>query len=1105
MGFGSRASGEEECSGGARSETVGKIIGDIRVECARSDSTIVRRRFNDLDAQLVAENPPRFWALASTTFRKQKRRSRRCCLASRGEIALIADGQIRVSRLRSWRYDNQGLTRPSSLGYDEPYPNKAVRGRAGSTYATSLYSALRPAMHRSLHCLVVALVMLACWRQPVARSDDLQAAGIELFEKKIRPILATHCYECHSAKAKELEGDLRLDTPQGIRQGGESGLAVVPGDAKASMLIEAIRHEGLEMPPDEKLPARVIADFERWIAAGASYPPDSSNAPARKSPKVTADGREFWAFQRPVETPLPSVNAAAWATSPIDRFVLSGLEGAGLAPAGPADKRALIRRATFDLTGLPPTPDQIDRFLADDSPDAFATVVDRLLASPRYGERWGRHWLDVARYADSNGVDENLAYIHAFRYRDYVIDAFNKDKPYDRFIHEQLAGDLLAARENETPDELHERLIATGFLSLGAKMLACDDPRKMQLDIIDEQVDTVCRALMAMTMGCARCHDHKFDPLSIEDYYSLAGIFKSTKTMENFRVVAVWHEHVVETEQQQRRSIEGHEQKIRDKARAIEDRRQAAREEFLAAERRKAGRYLLAAARIARESGPIVEGEQQKQNKNADPVKRLAEEWQLNDAILKQWVDYLRGTDKGPKSIWHTWEKFVTQAESDSPNRPLDGPSDAERERLANRYQRLLDRADEAWQTQRDGGAGGKELGDRELERHGKVLYGEGGPYRSPASPERFYSAQAKADIERLNKDQAELAKSRPQPARAMGVRDGKIEDLRLHVRGSYLSLGKQVPRRFPSIFAGDDQAPLGEASSGRLQLAEWFTSPDHPLTARVMVNRIWQWHFGKGIVRSPDNFGNLGQRPTDQAMLDWLAVRFVKSGWSIKQMHRLIMLSSTYQMGTAHSAAAAAKDPENRLLWRFERRRLEAEQVRDAVLAVGGRLDLSMYGQLLPDKARGYVTGTGSKQGTYDFNRRSVYLPVLRSAVYQVFQAFDFADPSVLSGKRSTTTVAPQALFMMNGKIVLQQSRYLAENLLERDDVDDAGRLRLAYERVLGRPPTPAETDRDLGFLVRYQAATEADHVQPEQGRVRAWQGVCRVLLASNEFIYVP
>ena len=948
--------------------------------------------------------------------------------------------------------------------------------------------------------------MVACWRQPAARADDPQAAEIELFEKKIRPILATHCYECHSAKAKPLEGDLTLDTPQGIRQGGESGLAVAPGDVKASLLIEAIRHEGLEMPPDEKLPARVIADFERWIAAGAPYPPDSGNAPARKSPKVAADGRDFWAFQRPVQPPPPSVNAAAWATSPIDRFILSGLELAGLAPAPPADKRALIRRATFDLTGLPPTPDQIDRFLADESPDAFATVVDRLLASPRYGERWGRHWLDVARYADSNGVDENLAYIHAFRYRDYVIDAFNKDKPYDRFVQEQLAGDLLAPRENETPDELHERLIATGFLSLGVKMLACDDPRKMELDIIDEQIDTVCRALMAMTMGCARCHDHKFDPLSIEDYYALAGIFKSTKTMENFRVVAVWHEHELETDQQ-RRSIEGHEQKIRDKTQAIEDRRQAAGEEFLAAERRKAGRYLAAVAWIAQESGPIVEGEQQKQDKTTETVKRLAEERQLNDAILKQWVDYLRAADKGPESIWHTWAKFVANAESDSPNRSFDGPRDAEREQLAERYQRLLDRADEAWQAQREGGAasGDKELADRELERYRKVLYGEGSPYRSPASPQRFYSAQAKADIERLNKDKAELEKSRPQPARAMGVRDGKIEDLRVHVRGSYLSLGKQVPRRFPRVMAADDQAPLGEAVSGRLQLAEWFTSPDHPLTARVMVNRIWRWHFGKGIVRSPDNFGNLGQRPTNQSLLDWLAVRLVKSGWSIKQMHRLMMLSSTYQMGTAYHAAAAAKDPENRLLWRFERRRLEAEQVRDAVLAVGGQLDLSMYGQLLPDKARGYVTGTGSKQGTYDFNRRSVYLPVLRSAVYQVFQAFDFADPSVLSGKRATTTVAPQALFMMNGKIVLQQSRHLAETLLERDDVDDAGRLRLAYERVLGRPPTAAETDRDLAFLARYQAALGADSVKPEQGRLRAWQGVCRVLLASNEFIYVP
>ncbi|MHC5541836.1 DUF1549 and DUF1553 domain-containing protein, partial [Singulisphaera rosea] len=615
---------------------------------------------------------------------------------------------------------------------------------------------------------------------------------------------------------------------------------------------------------------------------------------------------------------------------------------------------------TFDLTGLPPTPEDVEAFLADRSTDAFAKVIDRLLASPRYGERWGRHWLDVARYSDSNGLDENTAYGNAWRYRDYVIASMNADKPYDRFLLEQLAGDLLSSGASEA--ETRERWIATGFLSLGPKVLAEVDEKKMEMDIVDEQIDTVGRAFMGLTLGCARCHDHKFDPISTADYYGLSGIFQSTRTMESFTKLAKWHEYPAPTEQDKARLAE-HEAAV--KARKAE-------------------------------------------------IERVV--GQANDRLKAE-----------PK-------------------------------------------------------AGGK----------------------LPEMPESLYPEATKAELKKLRDALAELEKTAPEMPTIMGVKEGKAVAARIQIRGNHLTLGDEVPRRFPTVLTSS-KTTIDKERSGRLELARWLVDGSHPLTARVMVNRIWRWHFGQGLVLTPDNFGTIGERPANPALLDWLALRFVEGGWSIKAMHRLIMLSSTYQEGSTHDPKAMQVDPENRLRWRWDPRRLEAEEIRDALLAVGGSLDPTMRGPVLHVKNRDYLFDHTSLDHTrYDSKRRAVYLPVIRNNVYDVFQLFDFSDPTVMSGNRAVTTVALQSLFMMNSDLVHDVAGQLARRVLDRGDLDDAGRVGILFAEAYGRPPTDLETGKALAFVDRYTTAAGPEEGDEAKGRRLAWQAYCQIVVASNEFIYI-
>ncbi len=794
------------------------------------------------------------------------------------------------------------------------------------------------------------------------------------FEKRVRPLLVTHCYECHGPQSAG-EGGLRLDSIAAILRGGASGRAVVPEQPGRSLLVHAVQHEpSVEaMPPDKRLTNVDISTIVSWVNLSAEMWPKSGPEvrPRVRPDEITDSDRSFWAFLPPVERAPPGPTDRDWISNPIDAFVLAELANANLTPSPAADRPTLIRRATWDLHGLPPTPEEVESFVRDGSPDAWARLIERLLTSPSYGEKWGRHWLDVARYSDSNGMDDNIAWADAWRYRDYVIAAFNSDKPYDRFVREQIAGDLL---EDWSSPRRAEGVVATTFLLLGPKMPSADDPVKQQLDIVDEQLDTVGRVFMGLTLGCARCHAHKFDPISSRDYYALAGIFRSTRSMLGFRVDSKFN------------------------LTALADR--AANEEL-------------------------------------------------------------------------------------------------------SRH-------------------------EREMDRHDDVLVN--------GNRLDMTSEQRKQHSEAVDAAYDHMAKI---PA-AMAVEDAEIADMPILLLGNHLTPAQIVRRGVPLVLTrGQQPFEVAADESGRRELSEWMTHPAHasrvhgepvqdvgpkdhfgtdrnnqplaahPLTARVMVNRIWCWHFGQGLVRSVDNFGRLGQRPDNQPLLDWIAVRFMRSGWSVKDMHRLIMLSSTYRQESA-MRPVHTRDPENRRLWRMNPRRLTAEELRDSLLFLSGRLDQRMGGRTLPIRNHKIMnTGEIARcNAVHQQPRRTVYLPVIRSGLHELLKTFDFPDPSVPAGRRSSTTVAPQALFMMNSLLVTRSARDIATRLLDMEN-SDRKRIRLAIRLIQSREATSNEVETWQQFLAARQTLPS---VQPEDGspnrsgqsRLDVWESVARVLLSSNEFMYV-
>lgn len=871
---------------------------------------------------------------------------------------------------------------------------------------------------------------------------------------------------------------LDLSTFEGFQKGAASGPLFVKGDTEPGRLLRALSYTGpVKMPPTGKLTDREAADIAAWIKLGAPWPKETA---VTAGPKDSA----FWSFQPVKHQNPPLVRNQRWAQSPIDNFILAKLEAAGLSPAKPASKLTLLRRATFDLIGLPPTVQEIRDFLADNSPDAFARVVDRLLASPRYGERWGRHWLDVARYADSTGADEDYRYPYAWRYRDYVISAFNKDVPYDRFVLEQLAGDLLPPTP---PDRVNaEGIVATGFLALGPKLVAEQDKVKMLYDIVDEQIDVTSRALLGLTMACARCHDHKFDPIPTKDYYSLASVFASTKQLSKIEGTVSKLYFVPLVTESDASVYNRHQDEIQAKEKAMDAIIREEHSHYVAALRPQMTAYMVAAREV------YADGK---------TVAKSAEEHHLLQPVLDRWVEYLKPR-KERRPHLEEWYKL--------------SPTSAEE--TASAYAKRFDATLESFETKlakwkqasADAAAAGKPMPDPPSFVAGKdrffaeVYFGKG-PFAFPEKDpdrDRLLSAgalnrvtQIRAAIEVLKKNPP------PEPPMACAVTEGAEVQQQVFIRGNPAAKGEVAPKGFPGVLTGGRQ-PAISTVSGRLELGRWIASAENPLTARVMVNRIWQWHLGDGLVRTPSNFGKMGEPPTHPELLDYLATRFVESGWSLKAMHRLIMLSSTYQMDSTIAQKSAQEDPSNHLLSHFSRRRLDVEEIRDGLLALDGSLDLAVGGTLLDGTGRDVEFADGRLSFNPDKSkRRSVYLPLRRSNLPSIMSLFDFGDATTTGEGRARTNVAPQALFMMNSHFVAQQAENLAKQLLQDDSLDDTGRIRRSYLIALGREPDAA--DQEVQSARDYIASVER-RLGGSESRLKAWRSFCRVLVASNDFVYV-
>ena len=763
-------------------------------------------------------------------------------------------------------------------------------------------------------CVAAGLVVWGCGAFHVPRLGAATEEDLAFFETKIRPLLVEHCYQCHSGNAKMLEGGLRVDSRTRLLKGGDSGPAIVPGDPDKSLLARAIRYQAAEMPPDGKLGTEQIRMVERWIRIGAPWPVETGQSDSRPARIWNWDQLRtaHWAWQPIQEPELPAEDDKFWAQTPLDRFVLARRRQAAIASAPPAERRVLLRRIYFDLIGLPPPPTEVDTFVASLEPDAVARIGDRLLASPRYGERWGRQWLDVARYSDGfGGFLDNQALPHAWRYRDWVVDALNRDLPYDQFVRYQIAGDLL---------KVGDSVVGAGFFAVGPTYHSDggdpDSVAQAKSETLDDRVDTMSRAFLGLTVSCARCHDHKFDPIPTQDYYSLAGIFNNTRTVE---------------------------------------------------------------AALAPDD--VVQRYQRAQN----GIKALTETVKKQEKAIGA---------KGAKA------------------------SDAEKGDLASSKAKL-----------------------EELKRQ---------------APAKYPVAHSLAD-------------------------SGTV-DMRVALRGNLRKPGEVAPRRFLRILSGADPRPFTQGS-GRVELAEAVVGEGSRLTARVWVNRLWQGHFSKAIVSSPSNFGQLGSRPTHPALLDWLAASLVRSEWSSKAMHRLIVSSSTYQMGSQFDERSFAADAGNRLYWRMSPRRLDVEAWRDSLLCVTGELDGRMGG------------GPGDR--VRSSRRRTLYFSISRHGdrfeTDKFLRLFDFPVPRATIAKRVVSVVPQQYLFLMNSTFMIDRAKALVARLMV-DPMQDADRIRYGYRLLYSRLPTGEELRLGLGFLAQAQ----------RQKELTPWEQYAQTLLSANEFMYV-
>lgn len=807
----------------------------------------------------------------------------------------------------------------------------------------------------------------------------ISAEHLSFFEKNIRPVLVEHCYKCHSAESEKVKGGLTLDTKQGTVLGGESGHAgVTPGSLADSSVYEAItwKNDDMQMPPKNKLPEEVIAHFKKWIEMGAPDPREQTvaNAAGGKREINMDEGRQHWAFQKPKMVPSPALKNEGWAWSKIDQWVLAGLENAGLNPAQIADRRILIRRIAFDLTGLPPTPEEVEEYVKDTSQDATKRVVDQYLDSQRFGERWGRHWLDVARYGESSGKEVNVLYPHAWRYRDYVIDAFNRDKPYDQFLKEQIAGDLL--RYDSKRDQA-EKIVATGFLAIGSKGHNNRDKRQFAMDVVDEQIDAMSQSMLGLTLACARCHDHKFDPVTQRDYYALAGIFLSSETLYGTH--------------------------------------------------------------------------QQLQNNNASDLIELDREAEQISALARI----------SPSEVAELKQRYETAESS---------VAEMQRNLFAERAQ------------------------GRDRNNAADFLKLRGA---------RDRAASVKADLDQFYDEGSPRGL-------AMGMLDrSRPVNSPLLVRGDIKQPADMVSRGLVEVLCAKGEPLNISEGSGRLDLAFFVAAKDNPLTARVMVNRIWMKLMGSGIVTTPDNFGIMGQKPTHPELLDYLAVSFMDQGWSVKRIIREIMLSRSYQMASTYDAQNYAVDPDNKWHWRMNQRRLDAEAIRDAMLAVSGSLDLypvdgSPVARAGEGREAAFVLNrelTGKP-----FNYRSIYLPIIRDQIPEMLSVFDFPDASLVTGERDTTNVPGQSLFLMNNAQVMSAADAFGARLAKHPGTP-LEKLTYAYQLAFSRSPTADELTAIKSFWIRFpQDAAGGKNTQQarDKAQTAALSAFCQSLIASAEFRYL-
>ncbi len=877
-----------------------------------------------------------------------------------------------------------------------------------------------------------------------AFANNPEPAALEFFEKKIRPVLVDNCYKCHSATAEKVKGGLMLDTKDGLLKGGDSGPAIIPGDAEKSLLIKAVRYtdENLQMPPKgKKLSAEQIADLENWVKSGAADP--RTGKVASQADDIWSKAKSHWAFQ-PIQNPkAPRVKSKAWVKNPIDAFVLAKLEEKNLKPSASADKRTLIRRATFDLIGLPPTPEEVENFLKDKSADAFAKVIDRLLASPRYGERWGRHWLDVARYADTKGYmfQEERRYAYSYTYRDYVIKAFNSDVPFDQFILQQLAADQLDLGEKKEP------LAAMGFLTLGRRFL------NNQQDIIDDRIDVVSRGLLGLTVGCARCHDHKFDPIPTKDYYSLYGVFASSREPHEKPLLGInpprYDEYLAEKKKRQEN---------------LENFKTKKEAEALLSLRHKVSDYLLAwheFQSLADKSKP----------------EQFAQEHKLDNGVLQRWSGSLETWKKNTNDIFAPWFAFTAIEPTNFAAKAKDLAAQTVTNKsinpiiaqaftnavssikdVAEIYGKVFKDIDGQWEKliKEKKEAAGLKLADANAEALRQILYAEGMPPAVPQSElDRLFDVPSGQHIAELRRVIDELDATHPgAPPRAMSM-DDKTDPVTPHVfiRGNANNRGAEVPRQFLQVLSGENRKPF-QKGSGRLELAQAIVSRDNPLTARVLANRVWLHHFGKGLVKTPSDFGLRSDPPTHPDLLDWLASQLMENGWSLKNLHRTIMLSNTYQQKSEDDAHGLQVDPNNALLWKMNRQRLDFEELRDSLLFASGKLNFEMGGLPVEITTEPFVL------------RRTIYGYIDRQNLPGLFRTFDFANPDTTSPQRFFTTVPQQALFLLNSPFVVQQAQALILNTNFQKIAKGEKKISYLYEKVYQREPDKTERKLSLQFI---------------------------------------